>query len=164
MTSRLFLALWPDDTLRGELAAWRDGWCWPGKATPVRTERMHITLHFLGDIDDDRIGALADAVDVPFAPFALTLGRNALWPHGIAVLEPETVPAPLLALHGALGQTLESFGVALDARAYRPHVTLARRAERGIAERDGPRIEWHVNGYALMQSEGGYRVLRDYPG
>ena len=49
-TSRLFLALWPDDGTREALAGCRDAWAWDAHAVPERTERLHLTLHFLGAV------------------------------------------------------------------------------------------------------------------
>lgn len=98
-TARIFIALLPNDAVRNELAAWRDAWKWPRSASPVRSEKLHITLHFIGEVAVERLPELVDALRVPFAPFLLTLSRPALWPHGIAVLEPESIPDSLAALH-----------------------------------------------------------------
>lgn len=160
--ARLFLALWPDPALRRDLAAWRDGWTWPKAASLVRTERLHLTLHFLGDVASGRVPDIVDALHVPFSPFTLHFGRNTLWPHGIAILEPEPVPPALPALHAALAQAMVPLALAPDARQYRPHVTLARRAVNARSDVDGPPIAWHVDRYALVRSDQGYTVLREY--
>lgn len=164
MHARLFVALWPGAAVRAQLAARRDGWQWPKGATPVRTERLHLTLHFLGDVASARIGALADALQVPFTPFTLQVGRGVLWPHGVAVLEPLAAPPALLALQHALGLQLNACGIAPDARGFKPHVTMARRAQGAVPGPDQPQIDWPVEGYALMQSTVlGYEVVRQYP-
>lgn len=167
-TIRLFIALLPDQAVREGLAAWRDGWTWPRSATPVKTEQLHVTLHFLGDVERTRVPDLAAALRVPFTPFALRFVRAALWPHGIAVLEPEAVPAELLALHGLLSTVVGEFGLPLDSRPYKPHVTLARRAGSATQPADGRPTAWQVDHYALMAStlgpDGGYTVLKAYPG
>ena len=160
--ARLFLALWPDAALRRPLAAWRDGWSWPKAASPVRTERLHVTLHFLGDVASERVPDIVDGLRVPFSPFTLHFGRNTLWPHGIAVLEPDTVPPALLALHASLALAMVPLALAPDARPYRPHVTLARRAGNARKASDGPPLAWHVDRYALVRSDQGYTVLREY--
>ncbi|MES2153413.1 MAG: 2'-5' RNA ligase family protein [Pseudomonadota bacterium] len=103
---------------------------------------------------------------MPFAPFELRFGRAALWPHGVAVLEPNHAPARLLALHAALAAALSEQGVATDARPYRPHVTLARRAAGALAPEPAPLLRWRIGGYALMEStlgaDGAYRVVQRY--
>ena len=163
-TSRLFLALWPDPTVRQQLHAARDAWPWPRGATPVHADKLHLTLHFLGDVPGERLPALLDGFAVPCDPFRLALGQPVLWPHGIAVLEPFDAPPELLALHARLAQALASLGLQPEARAYRPHVTMARRAGSVDVPEPGPAIAWDVAGYALVESRDGlYTVLRDYP-
>ena len=166
-TARLFIALWPDEAMRHELAAHRDAWAFPRSASPVRTDRLHATLHFLGDVEQLSIPELADALAVPFEPFSLQFGQHVLWPHGIAVLEPDAAPPALMHLHLRLGKALETSGVAPDTRPSRPHVTLARRAAKaGVPAQFHP-LAWHINGYRLMEStpgvNGGYVTLRAYP-
>lgn len=166
-TSRLFIALWPDPATRAELARRRDAWGWPRSATPVKSERLHVTLHFLGDIERERIPELADALSAPFEQFTLKISEPVLWPHGIAVLEPSAPPVELFHLHERLARALAAEGVALDARSYRPHVTLARRASGAIVPAAEPPLSWHITGYRLMESitgpDGGYTSLCVYP-
>jgi RNA 2',3'-cyclic 3'-phosphodiesterase len=163
---RLFLALWPDDAVRDQLRAWRDAWTWPRGATPVHTAKLHVTLHFLGNVPSDRLPALLDGFAVPFTPFELRLGVPALWHNGIAVLAPHDPPQGLLDLHASLSQVLPGLGLQPEARAYRPHVTMARRAGGAAVPQDGPAIAWRVDRYALVESRpgdgGAYTVLRDY--
>ena len=163
--ARLFIALWPDDAVRTDLAAWRDAWTWPRSATPVRTERLHLTLHFIGGVERERVPELADALGVPFDGFEMRFGRAVMWPHGIAVLEPDSVPE-LLELHAALAGVLQRLSLALDERPYRPHVTLARRAGAAVAPHQGPAIAWPIDRFALMEStlgpDGGYTTIRQF--
>jgi 2'-5' RNA ligase len=49
-TLRLFIALWPTPAVRAAVAARRDAVGWPAGAAPVRNERLHMTLHFLGAV------------------------------------------------------------------------------------------------------------------
>lgn len=162
-TSRLFLALWPDPAVRHALRVWRDAWAWPRGATPVHTDKLHLTLHFLGGVPTERLPELLDGCAVPFAPFRLDLGKPVLWPHGIAVLEPFSEPPALLALHARLAEALVGLGLQPEQRSYRPHVTLARRAGGVAAPQDGPPIAWQAGRYALVESQGGdYTVLREY--
>lgn len=165
-TARLFIALLPDDSVRNKLVAWRDAWTWPRSAAPVSTAKLHMTLHFLGDVALDRLPELQDALEVCFDPFTLMLAHATLWPNGIAVLEPETVPAALTALHEATATVLRRLGLPVDARQHRPHVTLARRAAGASLQRQAVPVSWHIAGYALMSSAlgsaGGYTQLRQY--
>lgn len=162
---RLFLALWPDDAVRAQLRAWRDLWAWPRGAAPVDTAKLHLTLHFLGSVPSGQLPALLDGFALPFSPFELQLGRPELWHNGIAVLAPHAVPQALLDLHAGLSQSLQDLGLRAEERAYRPHVTMARRAREAVVPQDGPEIVWKADRYALVESRPGvgYTVLRDYP-
>jgi 2'-5' RNA ligase len=162
-TTRLFLALWPDPAVRDALRTWRDLWSWPRGASPVATDKLHLTLHFLGDQPTERLPELMEGFAVPFSPFQVELGAPTVWSGGIAVLEPETVPPPLLQLHADLSQALLGLGLTPEARAYRPHVTMSRRANSATLTANGPAIAWQVDSYALVESRmGGYTVLCRY--
>lgn len=162
-TARLFLALWPDDAVRDRLRAWRDAWTWPRGATPVHTDKLHLTLHFLGSLPATRLPELVDGLTVPVAPFDLQLGRAALWHNGIAVLEPHVQPQALLDLHARLSDALLALDLVPEARAYRPHVTMARRATGAGVPQSGPDIDWAITHYALVESRpDGYTVLKEY--
>jgi 2'-5' RNA ligase len=160
---RLFLALWPIDAVRDQLRAWRDAWTWPRGATPVHTDKLHVTLHFLGNQPTARLPEFLDGLQVPFSPFNLQFGRPELMHGGIAWLAPHREPQGLLDLHARLSDALVALGLTPEARAYRPHVTMARRASGAIVPAAGPAIDWTVAGYALVESRGGtYTVLKKY--
>jgi len=164
--TRLFLALWPDAAVRHQLKEWRDAWTWPRGASPVASAKLHVTLHFLGNQPSDSLPALLDGLAVPFTPFRLRLGVAELWHNGIAVLSPTAPPSELLDLHASLSAALPGLGLRPEARAYRPHVTMARRARGTEVPQSGPEIDWAIDHYALVESKtgdgGAYTVLREY--
>jgi 2'-5' RNA ligase len=164
-TARLFIGLWPDPAMRDALAAWGEQWQWNAGAKRVRAERLHLTLHFLGDVPRTLLPALKPALEVPVAPFSLSLGRAAVWRGGIAVLEPDRVPPRLRHLRDALGEALRGLALPTETRPYRPHLTLARRASPALPPAQGPQLRWPVRGYALVESRptAGYEVLQAYP-
>ena len=162
-TTRLFLALWPAPALRHQLAGWRDAWTWPGGAAPVPSDKLHVTLHFLGALPSERLPELLEGFAVPVEPFRLDLTRAALWHNGIAVLEPDLTPPGLAGLHARLADALVALGLQPEARRYRPHVTMARRAGGATPPQDGSPVLWTVKTYSLVESKDGvYTVLRDY--
>lgn len=152
---RLFLALWPDDAVRERLALAQSRWVWPARAAPVPRERLHLTLHFLGEVDERAAAALAAALPPLAAPFTLQLDRPALWPQGIAVIEPSSVPPGLAALHADLAALLRGHGLPVEVRHFRPHVTLARHAHGATPIDEVSPIEWRATGYALVRSVAG---------
>ena len=166
MNARLFLALWPDETIRRQLVQRRDTWVWPHGASPVADAKLHLTLNFLGSVDEARLPELAAAFDVPFTPFEVELGRAVVWHQSIAVLEPLSTPPELMALHASLNERVAALGLPVEERAYKPHVTMARRAGHATPPEGMAPLRWQVGGYALVQSKLGataeYGVVRSY--
>ncbi|MFO1339910.1 MAG: RNA 2',3'-cyclic phosphodiesterase [Burkholderiaceae bacterium] len=168
--ARLFLALWPDEATRRALQAWQAAVRWPPEARPTAPAHLHLTLHFIGAVPRDRLPALADALGAEAGAFeacTLRLDGFAVWPRGIALLQPGRTEPALARLHAALGAALAAQGLPVETRPYRPHVTLARHAA-GAVLREGappPPVPWPVReGFVLAESAGGYRVLRRWGG
>ncbi len=164
--TRLFIALWPEPEVCQALQAWSRQWPGVAATKPVPAQRLHLTLHFLGDVPREQMPGLQAALALPFTPFVLSLARAARWPGGIAVLEPERLPAPLIRLHGAIAEALQSLALPTESRRFRPHVTLARRAGTATPPASGPGVRWPVRGFALVEShpppDGGYRIVQRY--
>ncbi len=151
---RLFLALWPDDMLRARLTEAQRAWHWPPRAALVPPQRLHLTLHFLGEVGEPEARALIDRLP-PAESFALRIQSAACWPQGLAVLEVVEPPPALVRLHAALADTLHGLGLRAEARRFRPHVTLARHAQGALAPEPPEAIEWPVRDYALVRSYAG---------
>lgn len=166
-TARLFLALWPTPAVRSRLTAWRDASCTfaPGAAV-VAPARLHVTLHFIGAVSRGDLPRVAQGLAVASAVVEMKFGTARLWPGGLAVLEPHGAPPGLLQLHRRLGEALERLGLPVEARAYRPHVTLARRADGATLPARGPELRWRARSHVLVESHpgasGGYEVLHRY--
>ncbi|TFY99384.1 RNA 2',3'-cyclic phosphodiesterase [Ramlibacter henchirensis] len=166
--ARLFLALWPPPRVRQALHAIQTQWLWPEGAALVDPARLHVTLHFLGQVPLARIDEFTRGLAVPCEPHVLDLAqaRNTRWPGGLAVLEFDATPE-LARLHAALAQALRSLDCPVEARAYRPHVTFARRAFGARPPADAPATlpSWRIDdGYVLVRSVPGrgYEVLHAY--
>ena len=166
LTQRLFTALWPGPSLRAAIAEWQRTWDWPRQAARVKADRLHATLHFLGDVPTRRVPELTLALAVPFESFELELGLAGVWPNGVAVVEPLAIPPELLELHARVGAVLSRLELPVDTRAYRPHVTLARRAHGAKPPPGSPALRWRVDGgYVLVRSlpgGAGYEVIGRY--
>jgi 2'-5' RNA ligase len=156
---RLFIALWPPDETRAAIAHWQSQWTWPDKASVVPAERLHITLHFLGDVAPQQVADLKYVLKSVASPrFQLQFGRADLWQHGIAVLRPDQLPTPLRGLQARVGLALTKIGLPVETRLWRPHVTLARRAADAKAPAQAPDFTWQGDGgFALVQTLGGGR-------
>lgn len=157
------MAVWPDAAVRSRLAAQRDALAMPPGARAVSDANLHATLHFIGAVERERIPALwAALAEVQAPPIRLTATSLALWKGGTMVLQLQG-DAALTRLHADTGAALGACGVALDARPFTPHVTLARSAARAQLPSAPHPLDWLCTGFALVESSGGsppaYRVL-----
>ena len=124
---RLFVAIPIPAEISSELCSMRTN------ARGIRwmsADQMHITLHFLGEVDSTTYQAVKDVLlGVMFAPFSLEIASvgyfgskkspRHLW-AGVT-LQPQ-----LVELYQAIGQVLTSLQVELEKRKFKPHITLAR--------------------------------------
>ena len=164
--ARLFIALWPGAEVARSIRAWCSQCTGvPGPAL-VATERLHLTMVFLGDVPRHRIAELAQALQLPFRPFELSFSRCEWWPHGLLLATPDAIPQPLADLHAALNNALRVLGLPLEGREFRPHLTLARRCSQALSGLTGPAVRWPVNGYVLVESRSTpaleYRFVQRY--
>jgi 2'-5' RNA ligase len=107
----------------------------------VKSDQLHMTLVFLGEIEEVRAAAVIAAYDAPaaVAPFDLVFqgvgvfpargAPRALW---IGIGEGET---QLSGLQRLLAARALELGVALDSRPFRPHLTLGRWKESRSSDR-----------------------------
>ena len=102
----------------------------PRGVRPVRPAQLHLTRHFLGDVEDETSPALHEALAcVRHEPFTIAIrGTGVFPPRGRpSVLWAGVVDStPLATLHAAIGGAIESCGLSVEHRPYVPHVTLAR--------------------------------------
>jgi 2'-5' RNA ligase len=163
---RLFLALRPAPAVREALAARADAWTWTPAARRTPADKLHITLHFLGDVAPARLPALRAALAVDWSGCELVLDREAVWPGGIAVLEASVVPPALAALHAQLGERLRALDLPVETRRWRPHVTFARKAAGAHPPVGTQPLRWRAGpGYVLVRSmpgNGGYAPLQAF--
>ena len=165
---RLFLALWPDDAERRQLATLAA--CVAGRRrTP--DANLHLTLVFLGATDPARLIAYEAAL-ADFIPptLELTLDRYGYWPQSrILWLGSRHTPPELHTLVADLHQRLRGCGFVAERRAFQAHITLAR-SHPGPAPAEPPvvHIHWRINQVALVESlrQGAgstYQVMRHWP-
>jgi 2'-5' RNA ligase len=98
----------------------------------VRREKLHLTMKFLGDVDDAAVGALESALDRAVArhrPFEMRLAEVGAFPNfrRARVVWVGVASEPRLELlHHDLEIACGEAGYEVEGRAFRPHVTLAR--------------------------------------
>jgi 2'-5' RNA ligase len=142
---RLFVALDPDDTVRDGVAAAVAGLRLA--AGPAGrglrfgpSDRVHLTLRFLGDVAEERlegVGAAVAGAAAECPPLSLELRGAGAFPSPgrvrVAWLGLGGDLAQLAALAAALDQRLAPLGFAPEARPFTPHLTVARSRARGGA-------------------------------
>lgn len=167
---RLFLALWPDEGVRAQLAALARDWLRDAGGRPVEPANLHATLVFLGEIDGDRCACVERAAaDVRASAFHARLEQLRWRPRPqIAWLEAVEVPAALNGLVADLNARLQECGVEPERRAYHLHVTLARKVRRRLRGSVIDPIDWYVDRFVLVESQLNrtgvlYQVLRSWP-
>jgi len=152
--SRLFFALWPDETVSGKITSICDRLP-PGCGRKVQSGNVHITLVFLGDIDETSLGCLLAGVEtVPMEPFTLVLDRPGWWRKSqVLWIAPATVPETLQALYEQLASLASGCGIATERRPYSPHMTLARKVFRKPRLPEFEPVIWDVRQFSLMRAE-----------
>ncbi len=171
-TTRIFLAIGLDDAVRRALGRTRDRLA---RELPsmrfVALESVHLTLAFLGEIDDAQLTATHEAAAAcagVFAPFTLALGK-------VGVFGP--VYAPRVLWVGVGGATdrlraaqrrlvaeIDARGLPHDDKSFAAHLTLARRQralspdeqtrlQAIMAEPGPPNVVWQADEIAVMASE-----------
>jgi len=165
---RLFVAIELDDVIRGALGTAptrlarvceRVRW--------VKPELMHVTLRFLGDVEDGDVAGVCAAVENVARgcePFGFELGEAGCFPQSgpvrvlrIGVDEPT---GALVRCAAAVSQAMEALCFEQERRSFSPHITIGRtRADKsGGAMRAAvgrwkvPRQRMDVNSIAVIAS------------
>jgi 2'-5' RNA ligase len=108
----------------------------------VKPEHAHLTLVFIGDVEDARVPALADAMraDVALPPFEMVLeGEGVFPPRGAprALWVGVTQGAdPLSGVQREIARRIGALGIALEDRPFHPHLTLARWRDARASDRE----------------------------
>ncbi|HLC22065.1 MAG TPA: RNA 2',3'-cyclic phosphodiesterase [Candidatus Methylomirabilis sp.] len=184
-TVRAFVAVNLDQDLKDALAKVQErlkatradvGW--------VRPESLHLTLKFLGQVEESRLGAVAEAIAAAatgYGSFRLVLGGVGAFPQPRAArvvwIGVQQGAEALVTLQARVEAGLEALGFAREERPFAAHLTLGR--VRGPARREQlavaltsipaePLGEMMLHRIDLMKSELGpggarYTALQTFP-
>jgi 2'-5' RNA ligase len=144
---RLFVGLALPQSLKDKLAPLMTGL--PG-AHWVPPENLHLTLRFVGEVDEREAAMLDEALStVERAPFELQVagcgifaqrrGPEAVW---IGV----TSTPPLVDLQAAVERAAVRAGLAPEEKRFRPHITLAR-----LKDAPAPRLQAFISSHNLFK-------------
>ena len=167
---RIFFALWPDAPTANALAALARDVAIESGGRAIGVGNAHLTLAFLGNQPAGIVRELsASARGIAVPAFDLVVDRVESWhKNEIAWAGMQSVPPPLIALHGAIAGLLRTVDIEPEDRPFSAHVTLARRIDRSVRRPVSPPLLWHATAFALVASEPSpagarYRVLSSWP-
>lgn len=180
MTKRVFVAINLPDEIKKELDSVIEKL---QKLNPdygvkwVIPENLHLTLHFFGDLDEDKIAQVEAGIDEiakKINAFKMQTGSFGCFPNEqnpkVIFIEVKDTDA----IHNLIGQlevTLENLGFPVDARPWRPHLTLGRIKDGAQCKTSGlelaPKI-FEVKSIELMESQlmpkgSVYSVINSFP-
>lgn len=107
----------------------------------VNSDNFHITLHFLGDLEDEGINKVKltlQSLSGRFAQMQFKLGGLGAFPTltqaRIIFLACEQINGNfVIKLQNLIGEKLKTIGLAVDERAWKPHITLGRAKDSAIS-------------------------------
>ncbi|HTM03213.1 MAG TPA: RNA 2',3'-cyclic phosphodiesterase [Vicinamibacterales bacterium] len=126
------------------------------RVTWVAQDRMHLTVRFIGDVEDTSTARLVTALAEPFATaaFAVALGEAGVFlsrgkPHVLWLALHAGVDA-LQQLEKEVSARLDPLGIPREERPFRPHLTLGR-----VRDPAGLHIRGLIDGIAAPASARG---------
>jgi len=133
------------------------------------TDNIHITLHFLGEVDRTRADRLIAALgsSLPQRAFRAETTHLGAFPHGgppkVVWLGIGSGGEELRAVHRALAPIVTGSGLDIEDREFSPHLTLGRVRDRDRHQTRGLRsqltafqtapIAWQIDHVTLFQSD-----------
>lgn len=155
---RVFIAIEIPESIKEELAHLVEGL--KDKISNVKwveKENFHITLRFIGEIQEDRISVLEsiiDEVSLKFSPFEIELKGTGKFPHVIWVGIDKGGDILKNIYYSIEGALIRADFPPID-KPFSPHITLGRvkkDVKRFQVEDFGP-ISFYANSITLMQSQ-----------
>lgn len=120
----------------------------------VKNEHMHITLEFLGDVEENKLNTIQNIMgQISITPFSLKLchlGHFARREGDIYWIGIEENPK-LLNVHSQIHKMLKKEGFTVEDREYKPHLTIGRKI---LIEKD-------FNLYNLQDDLEGLEIIVD---
>jgi nicotinamide-nucleotide amidase len=155
ISSRLFFALWPGDSLSEDLSVTAHDLEQNIKGVCIARKHLHLTLVFLGQVGVEKQAELIRlAAGISAEAFTMVLTHGLFWPrNGILCLTSEPAPKPLLNLAASLAELAQTAGIQLEKRPFIPHITVIRKAmspeQRFLLPKP---VYWPIDEFHLVES------------
>jgi RNA 2',3'-cyclic 3'-phosphodiesterase len=149
---RIFFAIWPPAAAARALAQWARAAQRLTGGTLTAEEKIHLTLAFLGEADQDR--AIRAARTVEGKSHHLPIEEARYWrDNHIVWAGPRATPPPLAGLFKRLELALFKEDFILERRPFTAHVTLIRKARAAQPLPPLPKLDWPVREFLLVRSQ-----------
>ncbi|WOH35963.1 RNA 2',3'-cyclic phosphodiesterase [Thalassotalea fonticola] len=144
-----------------KIAAWRDVHL-PSDNKSVVLENFHITLVFLGMVDDLTLQqCIAAADNIVGSTFSLVLNDVGFWAKPkVLFLSSNKVDIALQTLVADLENLALSNSIKLERRPYIPHLTLCRKATAHAVMSAQPEFEFTFTDFCLYESKSTEQGVR----
>ena len=128
---RCFVAVELPSHMREEIGRLQSGIATDGLRL-VKPELVHVTIKFLGDVPQEKVGQVAEALGkVKAAPFPVRVKGMGAFPGRAVRVVWLGLEGNFQELYQKVEQALSPLGFAPEARGFSPHVTLGRVARPG---------------------------------
>ena len=153
---RFFFAIWPEAGAARELATVGEALAGLAGGKPMPVEKIHITLAFLGSLDEERAGnAAAAAGGIKGSPIRLSIDTVGSFRRAkVGWAAPSTAVPALTRLQANLAAALADRGFELEEREFNPHATLVRKIAKPVDRAAAAPVEWRSNAFTLVESTG----------
>ena len=165
---RLFFALWPDELTRTRLKLLSQQ-CDQLGLRKLKPSNFHMTLFFIGNVEERLVTILLErAKNIRVTPISLEFNELDYWPKPkVLCLTCQRQPMSLYNLVNALNLMMADLPIRQEARPFRAHITLARKAKKRPHITFKP-VSLAAESFALVESistEDGiqYQVIESWP-
>ena len=154
--ARMFFALWPGPAAAKELAHVAASLAQVAGGKPQPVEKIHMTLAFLGSLDEAQLGsAVLAAAPLRAAEVIMTVDCVGSFRRSkIGWAAPSLPVESLSRLQSALATRLRERGFTLEDRAFTPHITLVRKLSKPVPRAPMPAIQWESRAFTLVETTG----------
>ena len=154
--ARMFFALWPEPAAARALAEVGESLSEIAGGKPQPVEKIHMTLAFLGSLDEEQLGrAVMAAAPIRAGEVRMTVDQVGSFRRSKVGWAAASIQvAALSALQSDLAGRLRDRGFQLEDRAFTPHITLVRKLGKPVPRAPMPPIEWRSRALTLVETTG----------
>ena len=152
----MFFALWPEPAAARALAQVGESLAELAGGKPQAVEKIHMTLAFLGSLDEEQLGgAVTAAAPISAGEVRMTVDQVGSFRRSkVGWAAPSAPVAALTALQSDLAGRLRDRGFRLEDRAFTPHITLVRKLGKPLPRAPMPPIQWRSRALTLVETTG----------